>query len=86
MSLTNIQRQSGIEKRRQGCHFFASGSAEMNDDFSGPTGMDAQRQGCRRGAWPGKIERMRITLQKAKSWACFCSCKTGISAIHGGQV
>ncbi|MDK2779015.1 MAG: hypothetical protein KYX62_15290 [Pseudomonadota bacterium] len=43
MSLTSIQRQSGIEKRRQGCHSFASGSAEMNDDFSGSPGMDARR-------------------------------------------
>ena len=35
----------------------------MNDDFSGPTGT---------GVWPGKIERMRVTLQKAKSWGRPC--------------
>ena len=31
-----------------------------------------QRQGCRTGARPGKIKRMRITLQKAKSWGRPC--------------
>ena len=68
----------------------------MNDDFSGPPGMDnfdgikieqpqagpkgerhgcpasGQRQGCRTGARPVKIERMRVTLQKAKSWGAPC--------------
>jgi len=49
MSLTKIQRLRCIEKQHQGSHFFASGSAEMNDDFSGSPGMDARRADSDRG-------------------------------------
>ncbi|MDK2779633.1 MAG: hypothetical protein KYX62_18475 [Pseudomonadota bacterium] len=60
MSLTSIQRQTGIEKRRHGCHSFASGSAGMNDDFSGPPGMDARRARSDRDvAWARGQEKSR---------------------------
>ena len=60
MSLISNQRQSDIEKRRHGCHSFASGSAEMNDDFSGPPGMDARRARSDRDvAWARGQEKSR---------------------------
>ncbi|MCA6065068.1 hypothetical protein [Thalassolituus marinus] len=61
----------------------------MNDDFSGPPGMDARRaDGDRDVAWARGLKNRENegNAPEAKSWACFCSCKTGISAIHGGQV
>ena len=75
MSPIEIQRWSRIKKQHGGSHFFAFWSAEMNDDFSGPTGMDAQRaDGDRDVAWARGLKHRdnEDNAPGAKSWGRPC--------------